>query len=67
MSSTTASRTKLGVKRRPADNARKVSKEIDTALPGKHTRELCDKLSWIEASPLAQLKTSMAILNASLF
>ncbi|KAM9873835.1 hypothetical protein VDGL01_12099 [Verticillium dahliae] len=45
VSSTTASITKLGVERRPADNAEKLSREIDTALPGKHTRELCDKLS----------------------
>ena len=43
------------------------SKKIDTALPGKHTRQLYDRLSWKEASILAQLRTGMARLNAYLY
>ena len=43
------------------------SKKIDTALPGKHTRKLYDRLSWKEASILAQLRTGMARLNAYLY
>ncbi|KAK0368980.1 hypothetical protein CLIM01_13660 [Colletotrichum limetticola] len=39
------------------------SKKIDVALPGRHTRELYDELSWKEASILAQLRTGMARLN----
>ncbi|KAF3346524.1 hypothetical protein VdG2_05329 [Verticillium dahliae VDG2] len=69
MRSTTlnAARLKLRVERRLPDNVGKLSKEIDTALAGKHTRELYDNLSWTEASMLAQLRTGMARLNASLF
>ncbi len=44
----------------------KHSKKIDTALPGKHTRQLYDHLSWKEASVLAQLRTGMVRLNAYL-
>ncbi|KZL63694.1 putative transposable element [Colletotrichum incanum] len=33
------------------------------ALPGKHTRQLYDSLSWKQASILAQLRTGMARLN----
>lgn len=39
------------------------SKKVDLALPGRHTRELYDKLSSQEASVLAQLRTGMARLN----
>nr|AEB91360.1 unknown [Verticillium dahliae VdLs.17] len=69
MRSTTlnAARRKLRVERRLPDNVGKLSKEVDIALPGKHTRELYDNLSWMEASMLAQLRTGMARLNASLF
>ncbi|PNH36329.1 hypothetical protein BJF96_g603 [Verticillium dahliae] len=69
MRSTTlnAARRKLRVERRLPDKVGKLSKEIDIALPGKHTRELYNNLSWIEASMLAQLRTGMARLNASLF
>jgi ribonuclease HI len=45
----------------------KYSKTIDKALPGKHTRQLYDKLSRKEASVLAQLRTGMARLNTFLF
>jgi hypothetical protein len=41
----------------------KYSKRVDSALPGKHTRQLYDHLSWKEASALAQLRTGMARLN----
>ena len=43
------------------------SRRVDTALPGKHTRQLYDRLSWKEASVLAQLRTGMARLNGYLF
>ncbi|KAK1461393.1 hypothetical protein CTAM01_17121 [Colletotrichum tamarilloi] len=45
------------------DNVGAFSKKIDIALPGRHTRELYDELSWKEASILAQLRTGMARLN----
>ena len=44
----------------------KYSKKIDTALPGRHTRQLYDRLSWKEANVLAQLRTGMARLNGYL-
>ena len=43
------------------------SRRVDAALPGKHTRQLYDRLSWKEASVLAQLCTGMARLNGYLF
>jgi hypothetical protein len=42
-------------------------KRVDAALPGKHTRQLYDRLSWKEASVLAQLRTGMARLNGYLY
>jgi ribonuclease HI len=44
----------------------KFSKAMDTALPGKHTRVLYDKLKRREACVLAQLRTGMAKLNGFL-
>ena len=44
----------------------KFSKEMDAALPGKHTRNLYDELKRSEASILAQLRTGMALLNGYL-
>ncbi len=44
----------------------KFSKAMDTALPGKHTRDLYDKLKRKEASVLAQLRTGMTRLNGFL-
>ncbi|KZL85919.1 hypothetical protein CI238_13517, partial [Colletotrichum incanum] len=41
----------------------KFSKRVDSALPGKHTRQLYDSFSWKQASILAQLRTGMARLN----
>ncbi|OQE10076.1 hypothetical protein PENFLA_c095G04748 [Penicillium flavigenum] len=43
------------------------AKRVDAALPGKHTRQLYDRLSWKEASVLAQLRTGMARLNGYLY
>jgi hypothetical protein len=42
-------------------------KRVDAALPGKHTRQLYDRLPWKEASVLAQLRTGMARLNRYLY
>jgi ribonuclease HI len=42
------------------------AKRVDAALPGKHTRQLYDRLAWKEASVLAQLRTGMARLNGYL-
>ena len=44
----------------------KYSKELDIALPGKHTRGLYDAFKRREASILAQLRTGMARLNGYL-
>ena len=44
----------------------KFSRAMDTALPGKHTRDLYDKLKRREAHVLAQLRTGMARLNGFL-
>ncbi|EED12024.1 conserved hypothetical protein [Talaromyces stipitatus ATCC 10500] len=42
-------------------------KRVDAALLGKHTQQLYDRLSWKEASVLAQLRTGMARLNGYLY
>jgi hypothetical protein len=47
-------------------NVGKHAKRVDAALPGKHTRQLYDRLSWKEASVLAQLRTG-ARLNGYLY
>ena len=60
-------RAKRGTTRSLPDKVGKHSKKVDTALPGKHTRRLYDRLSWKEASILAQLRTGMARLNAYLY
>jgi hypothetical protein len=44
----------------------KFSKEMDAALPGKHTRGLYNGLKRSEANILAQLRTGMARLNGYL-
>ena len=59
-------RRKRGIATSLPDKVGKYSKKIDTALPGKHTRQLYDHLSWKEASVLAQLRTGMVRLNAYL-
>ena len=48
------------------ENTGRHAKRVDAALPGKHTRQLYDQLSWKEASVLAQLRTGMARLNGYL-
>lgn len=58
-------RIKREIRRLP-DGVGKYSKEIDTALPGKHTRTLYDGLTRREASVLVQLRTGMARLNGYL-
>lgn len=45
----------------------KYSREMDSALPGRHTRKLYDSLNRREASVLAQLRTGMAGLNGYLY
>jgi hypothetical protein len=54
------------VVRKLPDDVGRYSKAIDTALPGRHTRQLYDGLSRKEASVLAQLRTGMAGLNSFL-
>jgi hypothetical protein len=68
MQSTTLNiaRAKLDTTRGLPENVGKYSKRIDTALPGRHTLQLYDRLSWKEASVLAQLRTGMARLNTYL-
>jgi hypothetical protein len=48
-------------------NVGRHAKRVDAALLGKHTRQLYDRLSWKEASVLAQLRTGMARLNGYLY
>jgi hypothetical protein len=43
------------------------SKELDVALPGKHTKALYNALKRPEANVLAQLRTGMARLNGYLY
>jgi ribonuclease HI len=45
----------------------KYSREMDIALPGKHTRIIYDTLKKKEATILAQLRTGMARLNGYLY
>ena len=56
-------RAKLGTTRTLLENMGQHSKRIDKALPGQHTRQLYEGLSWKEATVLAQLRTDMARLN----
>ncbi|KAJ6436780.1 ATP-dependent DNA helicase tlh1 [Purpureocillium lavendulum] len=49
------------------NNVGDFTKRIDGALPGKHTRQLYDQLTWKEANVLAQLRTGMARLNDYLY
>ncbi|KAI3277363.1 transcriptional regulator family: Zinc finger, CCHC-type [Penicillium roqueforti] len=48
------------------ENIGRHAKRVDAALPGKHTRLLYDRLTWKEATVLAQLRTGMARLNGYL-
>ncbi|KAJ5963030.1 hypothetical protein N7501_007971 [Penicillium viridicatum] len=49
------------------ENVGRHAKRVDAALPGKLTRQLYDRLSWKEASVLAQLRNGMARLNGYLY
>lgn len=60
-------RSQVGTNKALPEKVGKHSKRVDAALPGKHTRQLYDRLSWREASVLAQLRTGMARLNGYLY
>jgi hypothetical protein len=60
-------RAALGATRSLPEKTGKLSKKVDIALPGKHTRILYDQLTQKEASVLAQLRTGIARLNSYLF
>ena len=60
-------RAKRGTTRSLPEKVGKLSKKVDVALPGKHTRQLYDQLTRKEASVLAQLRTGIARLNSYLF
>ncbi len=60
-------RAERGTTRSLPEKVGKLSKKVDTALPGKHTRKLYDQLTQKEASVLAQLRTGIARLNSYLF
>ena len=69
MKSTTLNiaRRQVGTSKGLPEKTGKHAKRVDAALPGKHTRQLYDRLSWKEASVLAQLRTGMARLNGYLY
>ena len=54
---------KQGIAKKVLVDVGAYSRRIDTALLGKHTRQLYDGLSRKESSVLAQLRTGMAQLN----
>jgi hypothetical protein len=58
---------KHGIVSKIPDNVGRYSRVIDAALPGKHTRQLYDRLSRKEAGVLAQLRTGMVRLNVYLY
>ncbi|KAJ6436766.1 Chromo domain protein [Purpureocillium lavendulum] len=60
-------RTKERADNKIPNNVGDFTKRIDGALPGKHTRQLYDQLTWKEANVLAQLRTGMARLNDYLY
>jgi hypothetical protein len=60
-------RAERGTTRSLSEKVGKLSKKVDIALPGKHTRKLYDQLTQKEASVLAQLRTEIARLNSYLF
>ena len=49
------------------EGTRRFTTNLDTALPGKHTKALHDNLSSGEASILAQLRTGKSALNGFLY
>lgn len=62
MQSTTLkiAQSKVDANRTLPEKIGRYSKQIDAALPGKHTKQLYDQVSWKEAIVLAQLRTGMA-------
>jgi ribonuclease HI len=48
-------------------NVGRHAKRVHAALQGKHTQQLYGRLSWKEATVLAQLRTGMARLNGYLY
>jgi hypothetical protein len=48
-------------------SARKLNNYLDTALPGKHTKEMYDQMTGKHAAVLCQLRTGMSRLNSYLF
>jgi hypothetical protein len=60
-------RAQRGTTKTLPENVGRYSKRIDTALPGRHTRQLYDRLTRKEAAVLAQLRTGMARLNGYLY
>jgi ribonuclease HI len=60
-------RAKRGTTRSLPEKVGIHSKKVDAALPGKHTRQLYERLSWRERSILSQLRTGMARLNSYLY
>jgi hypothetical protein len=44
-------------------STRKLNNHLDTALPGKHTKEMYDQLTGKQATVLCQLRTGMSRLN----
>jgi hypothetical protein len=60
-------RSQQGTSKALPEKVGKHVKRVDAVLPGKHTRQLYDRLSWKEASVLAQLQTGMARLNVYLY
>lgn len=47
-------------------STRKLNNHLDTALPGKHTKEMYDQLTGTQATILCQLRTGMSRLNSYL-
>jgi hypothetical protein len=60
-------RAKRGPTKSLPEKVGKLSKRVDIALPGRHTRKLYGQLTPKEASVLAQLRTGIARLNSYLF
>jgi hypothetical protein len=58
-----AARSLVRVKRCIPPGVGKYSKELDVALPGKHTRKLYDEMNREESNILSQLRTGMSKLK----
>jgi hypothetical protein len=60
-------RAARGITTKLPEKVGRLSKKVDIALPGKHTRKLYDQLTQKEVSVLVQLRTGMARVNAYMF